>query len=96
MDATSLELRLHTEYMVQLCENGIIGFALLMLFYYQLLKGLWKKHKDGYSTAMCLGGLLMVLFLNLSTWTYNLHIAMIIYALLITIANNKLLLYEKQ
>ena len=33
---------------------------------------------------MPLFGLLMILFLNLTSWTYNLQIAMIVYAVLIT------------
>ena len=83
-EVAGLELRLHSEYMVQLCENGIIGFSLLLLFYFSLVKGLNKRRKEGMNIMMPLFGLLMILFLNITSWTYNLQIAMIVYAVLIT------------
>lgn len=76
--------RLHTEYMVQYCENGSIGFSLLILFYVLLLWGLKKKHKDGENTLVYSFALLMVLFINLTAWTYNMQYIMIIYAILIS------------
>lgn len=78
------DYRLHSEYMVQLCENGIIGFSLLLIFYLILFKGIkkiWKKR--GVKVFIYLSGLLAILFLNLTAWTYDMSIAMIIYAIII-------------
>lgn len=82
--AADYVFRLHTEYMVQLCENGLIGFSLLMLFYVCLFKGLRKSRKKGYNTSIYLFGLIAVLFINLTAWTYNVLYVMVIYACIIT------------
>ena len=84
MSLTQSENRLHTEYMVQLFENGLIGISLLIVFYIALFNGLNKKRKTGENNMMYLFGILMVLFLNLTAWTYNMHYIMIIYAIIIS------------
>ena len=86
-------LRLHTEYMVQLCENGMVGFVLLMLFYTVLIVGLirnWNKDNP-QKTIIVLFGLFVVLFINLTTWTYCQTYIMILYAIIVsyTIADRK-------
>ena len=67
--------RLHTEYMVQLCECGIIGFALFIIFYANIILNLFKKIKTGNEgkemSIMMLGGIVSLLFLYLTTWSYN-------------------------
>ena len=75
--------RLHSEYMVQLCENGLIGFCLLLLFYFSLFKGLNRVRQKGNNIMVYMFGLLAVLFINLTAWTYNMNNVMIIYALII-------------
>lgn len=56
---------LHTEYMVQLCECGIIGSALYLLFMGGLFKTVFRIWKsNGRLFYICLGGLLCMLFLN--------------------------------
>lgn len=94
MSTAQYEFRLHTEYMVQLCENGIIGFAILIVFYYFLFRGLNKKRKAGDVTAMYVFGLLMVLFLDFSGWTYNMYYVMIVYAVLISEIYSTPLVYD--
>lgn len=82
MDESGGELVLHSEYMVQLCENGMIGFVLLMMFYVLLIVGLIKNRtKLGFrKTNMALFGLLAVLFINFTAWTYCQTYIMVIYA----------------
>lgn len=77
-------VRIHSEYIVQLCENGIIGFALLMVFYFILLIGLHRRRKKGENMWAYLFGLLAILFINFTAWTYNLEYIMMIYAILLT------------
>lgn len=81
---THLRGRLHTEYMVQLVENGVVGFSLLMLFYILLLSGLYKLRKRGENIWLYLFGLGAVLFINLTAWTYDRLYIMLIYAIIIT------------
>lgn len=86
--------RLHTEYMVQLCENGIIGFSLLVLYYFVLLKGLLQKRKEKINIWIYLSGLLYVLFINLTAWTFDMKYIMITYAIVITRIYSKPGYYE--
>lgn len=72
--------RLHTEYIVQLCENGLVGFFLLMMFYFFLIKKLFNNIKVGKIRYIYLFGLLAVLFVNFTAWTYNSLWVMFIYA----------------
>ena len=76
-------LRLHTEYITQLCENGIIGFSLLLIFYYLLIKGLRRKKIEGHGNVLYMFGLLAILFINFTAWTYNMPYIMIMYGILI-------------
>lgn len=76
--------RFHTEYMVQYCENGLVGFFLLLAYYVFILIGLFKAGKKGQNLRLCFFGLLTVLFLNLTAWTFDLKCVMIIYAILLT------------
>lgn len=85
MSVTGYPYRLHTEYMTQLCENGIIGFLLLMLFYFFLIRKLlvnFKKYGD--DITIVLFGLLAILFINITAWTYCTVFGMIYYAIILS------------
>lgn len=84
MEIGQFEYRLHSEYMTQLCENGIIGFSLLVLFYFFMIRGFIIKRKQGSNVSMYLFGLFAILFLNFTSWSYNMDYIMIIYALFMT------------
>lgn len=90
MDMSGRELVLHSEYMVQLCENGIIGFVLLILFYILLIIGLAKNRRSNNSNKNCVSlslfGLIAILFLNLTGWSYNQKYVMVFYAIFYTYA----------
>ena len=70
---TGSYFRLHTEYMVQLCECGLIGVTLYLLFVFGLLNTLFKSRgrTDKRLLFVCLGGILCVLFINFTSWTYE-------------------------
>lgn len=91
------DLRLHTEYMVQLCENGIIGFALLMAYYFNLFRGMsqfWSLHRT--DVMMGFFGLFAILFINFTAWTYNATFAMVFYAIILNYAyNHKFVILKK-
>lgn len=46
---------LHSEYMIHLCEGGIIGIVLYSIFLFHFTKGvitLWRKDKNEYTVAL--------------------------------------------
>lgn len=72
--------RLHTDYMVQFTENGLIGIALFALYYFWYIKNLNKLRRisENKSKAVIgLGWIVAVLFLGLSAWTYDMPAAFI-------------------
>lgn len=63
---------IHSEYIVQLSDNGIIGFLLfLMLYYWVGIRILRKVKKDKKNGRCMLGGLLGMLFLFLTAWAWE-------------------------
>lgn len=84
MYVSGIPLRLHTEYMVQLCENGIVGFSLFIGFIYFLFKGLLERIQKGkeFITLFVLG-LLAILFLCITAWIYNATFGMIFIGIII-------------
>lgn len=63
---------LHTEYMVQLTECGIIGFTLFFYFYLRMAKGLFKSLRLHTNESLVYwGGYLTIVFMSFTTWTYN-------------------------
>lgn len=67
-------LLLHTEYMVQLTECGIIGFALFISLYIHIIKNLIKALKikkwRNY-TFTAIGVVVAILFMSFTAWTYE-------------------------
>ncbi|WP_300358494.1 O-antigen ligase [Fluviicola sp.] len=79
--------RLHTEYIVQLTETGLIGTSLFFLFNFSIGKRListWKKYKNRRSEVWGLsGGFLAILFLGLTAWTYSFPHYFIVFGVII-------------
>ena len=94
MYATMSPYRLHTEYITQLAENGIIGFILLVMYYLLLFAGLSHQKKGNSTTTIAKFGLISVLFINLTAWTYNMTYIMVIYAIIIVQAYKTLRINE--
>ena len=69
-------LVIHSEYIVQLAECGIIGTLLFLLFYFwigrELIK-LWRKNSCDTRPVIWLliGGFVAVVFINFTAWTYQ-------------------------
>lgn len=69
-------LVIHSEYMVQLAECGLIGSMLFLLFYFWIGKNLirtWRKSPFQSRPALWIlaGGFGAVLFINFTAWTYE-------------------------
>lgn len=63
---------IHSEYVVQLAENGIIGFILFFSFYYWIFRHLIKRVIYDKKVALSmLGGLVSMLFLFLTAWAWE-------------------------
>lgn len=81
------DYRLHTEYMVQLAECGIVGTLLFLLFNISLLVNLVKKiiHKRrGWQDYLIpLGAFFSIIFIDLTTWTYDSISIHIVYGMIL-------------
>ena len=72
MDYTDFPMPIHSEYMVQIAECGVIGIFLFFLFYITLIKRLLLiKSKNKSDAWVCLGGIGGLLFMSFTTWTYS-------------------------
>ncbi len=87
MSVSKNNYRLHTEYIVQLAETGLIGMSLFFLFNFSIGKQListWKKYKNRRSEVWALsGGFLAILFLGLTAWTYSFPHYFIVFGVII-------------
>jgi len=72
--------RLHTDYMVQFAENGLVGIILFILYYLWYLTNLFKLRKIRTyrgQIVLGLGYIVALLFLGVSTWTYDMAMAFV-------------------
>jgi O-antigen ligase len=66
------ESRIHSEYMVELVENGICGFAIFALFHLWLFKRVFRLWKRKTKLSLCImGGLVGLWFLYLTLWGWD-------------------------
>jgi len=76
---------LHTEYMVQLAEGGMVGTSIWLLFiggmFWVIIKA-WK-HKPRSAILVCLSGMFAIMFINITAWTYDSVRFFIIYGLIL-------------
>lgn len=77
---------LHSEYMVQLCECGIIGTILYMLFLGGIIAKIVKQNNKENNKVffICLGAILCMLFISFTTWTYQGHAYFAMYGLILS------------
>lgn len=87
MRVSKSNYRLHTEYIVQLAETGLIGTTLFLIFNFRIGKRLfstWKKYKNRRSEVWVLtGGFLAILFLGLTAWTYTFSHYFIVFGVIV-------------
>lgn len=73
--ATHTQFQLHTEYMVQLVEGGLVGSFIFLLFAFMLFKRLFNNKitriSNQQSWSVCLGEFLTLSLLCITTWTYD-------------------------
>lgn len=79
------ELPIHSEYMVQLCECGIIGCIFYLIFMLSMVRGLLKTPFLKGEYLILGAGLLSMLWLSLTAWVYDGCYYMMLYALIISI-----------
>ncbi len=76
---------LHTEYMVQLAEGGIVGTSIWLLFiggmFWNIIKA--RKYKPRSAILVCLSGMFAIMFINITAWTYDSVRFFIIYGLIL-------------
>ena len=73
---------LHTEYMTQLTECGIIGSTMFIVFYYGILKRLFAKLKDKNDFAsytILRSTVIAIMVINLVAWSYSYEVYFIVY-----------------
>ncbi len=74
MDKANWDLPIHSEYVVQYCECGIIGLVIFFIFIYKVFKSYsslkWYSGYKGVYT-ISLAWLITYLFIGLTAWTYQ-------------------------
>lgn len=89
---------LHTEYMVQLVEGGIIGSLLFLLFAVSIVKQIIKAQKSTLNNpktlSVCWGELISLFLLCFITWTYDSPHYFISIAVILAYCNNIIQLHK--
>lgn len=76
--------QLHTEYMVQLAECGIVGFSIYLCFIISIFRGIFKIWHEYREIAFsCIGWMGCILFLNFTAWSFNIPNYFIMYGIVI-------------
>lgn len=74
MSRTGTSQRLHTEYIVQLAENGVVGFILFLAFWSFFIKQILRHFRVSEVRAYALvngGAIVAILFIGLTAWLYS-------------------------
>lgn len=86
-----VKITAHSEYIVQLAESGIIGFALFVMFYFKIFKMLKKSrllsNLDRQVSEFFIFFLIAAFVLMSGAWVYNLSVYWIIMGILIKYLN---------
>ena len=63
---------IHSEYIAQLSDNGIIGFAFFVLFYMSVCRRIQYNYRQNRRYGLVLyGGFFAIIFMNFTTWTWD-------------------------
>lgn len=96
---TGASLVIHSEYMVQLAECGVIGTLFYLLFMagmiLPLLRRLFHRDADREYDLLLLGGMLAVLVMSLTAWVYDNLSVFIIYGIVLAYNNSRANLNNK-
>ena len=77
---------IHSEYMVQIAETGIIGTTLYVIFYISIIGLILKTRKNKLNSSIfliMLGFITTILFISLTSWTYEFSRYYVIFGLII-------------
>ncbi len=77
---------IHSEYMVQIAETGIIGTTLYVIFYILIIRLILKTRKNKLNSSIfliMLGFIATILFISLTSWTYEFSRYYVIFGLII-------------
>jgi O-antigen ligase len=92
MTKTKSAYRIHSEYIVQLTECGVIGCLFFLLFYLGIAKGLFRCWKINFRkrrfTIVLIGGFIAILFINLTAWTYSFPIYFVCFGIILGFINS--------
>lgn len=86
MDVAQFEYPLHTEYMVQLTEGGIIGTVIYIVFVLSfggLIIKYYNHTKDRTNTLIYFSGFFYIAFISFSAWIYSSPHYFVVLALII-------------
>ena len=62
----------HSEFIAQLNDQGLVGFLLFAFFYFWIISHLLKQARYVKQIGLCMfGGLISILFMSLTTWTWE-------------------------
>lgn len=86
---SGIDIPIHSEYIVELCENGIIGSILYICFNCSILMPIFSRLKStGINrelVATCLGGMACILFISFTAWTFAFPRYFIMYGIILSI-----------
>lgn len=87
----SVKQMMHSEYMTQLAECGLIGTALFVLFYYRVLRGLFSKKTmiSRENRLIMIGYMMACLFTAFTAWLYTSSGIYMMYGIIIAFITNK-------
>ncbi len=74
MEKAKFDLPIHSEYIVQLCECGIIGCIITIVFYISIIRKILKLRIDKNDSGIkmiFLGYICYLAFVSLTTWIYD-------------------------
>lgn len=82
MNVTDYPMPIHSEYMVQLTENGLIGFSIFLLFF----SAMFRQMRNIFCTKVrwvFYGWLVTVLFISFTSWVYDFTQYFILYGIIL-------------
>ncbi len=86
---------IHSEYMVQLCECGIVGTLMFIMFYLSLFRRIWTTRRAvKWMFYSFISWMVFMLFIDVTAWTYQFSSFFVCFGIIIgvtKIANIKLI-----
>lgn len=84
MNVTDYPMPIHSEYMVQLTENGLIGFTIFLIFFLALFRQI-RGVVSAKARWVFYGWLVTVLFISFTSWVYDFTQYFILYGIIVAL-----------